>query len=518
MGRRPQPIARAGPGLAATGLVLGLTLLPLVAVALAAEAPGRLGPPDVAAIRFTLVQAAISAGVSCVLAIPVAQALARRRFFGRQALVTLMGAPFILPVIVAVFGILAVFGRAGIASDMLAAIGLPRLDIFGLSGVVLAHVFLNLPLAVRFLLAGWQRIPAERLRLAASLGFGPAEMRRHFHLPLLREVLPGTFAAIFLICTTSFAVALILGGGPRATTVELAIYQAFRFDFDLGRAALLGLTQVLICAVAGIAVLRFALPRDLGAGLDRVPPDWPGLGRAAGIADRAVIALAGAFLLIPILLVALRGVTEIVGLPASVWAAALRSILLALASTALAIALALSIAALPRELNGGAGIAAFLGIAVSPLVIGTGLFILLRPFASPEALALPVTGTVNAIVALPFILRGLGPALDAARATQGRLAEALGLSRWQTWRLAYLPRLARPLGFGAGLAAALSMGDLGVIALFSVSGNATLPLEMYRLMGSYRTEDAAGAALLLMALSLLLFWIFDAWGRRNDRA
>ena len=42
---------------------------------------------------------------------------------------------------------------------------------------------------------------------------------------------------IFVICLTSFAVALTLGGGPRATTIELAIYQAFRFEFDLARAA-----------------------------------------------------------------------------------------------------------------------------------------------------------------------------------------------------------------------------------------------------------------------------------------
>ena len=48
---------------------------------------------------------------------------------------------------------------------------------------------------------------------------------------------------VFLLCMTSFAVALTLGGGPRATTLELAIYQAVRFDFDLGRAAWLALIQ-----------------------------------------------------------------------------------------------------------------------------------------------------------------------------------------------------------------------------------------------------------------------------------
>jgi thiamine transport system permease protein len=52
-----------------------------------------------------------------------------------------------------------------------------------------------------------------------------------------------------------------------------------------------------------------------------------------------------------------------------------------------------------------------------------------------------------------------------------------------------------------------------VIALFSMPGQGTLPLEMYRLMGAYRTDDAQGAALLLMALTLGLFWAFDRGGR-----
>ena len=78
-----------------------------------------------------------------------------------------------------------------------------------------------------------------------------------------------------------------------------------------------------------------------------------------------------------------------------------------------------------------------------------------------------------------------------------------------------LPRIRRPLGFGAGLAAALSMGDLGVITLFAGEAQQTLPLAMYRLMGAYRMEAAAGAALVLLALSLAAFWICDQGGRGN---
>jgi len=42
-----------------------------------------------------------------------------------------------------------------------------------------------------------------------------------------------------------------------------------------------------------------------------------------------------------------------------------------------------------------------------------------------------------------------------------------------------------------------------------------LPLHVYQLMGRYQMEAAQGAALLLLMLSLGLFWLFDRGGRVN---
>ncbi len=155
----------------------------------------------------------------------------------------------------------------------------------------------------------------------------------------------------------------------------------------------------------------------------------------------------------------------------------------------------------------------YLTIAASPLVIGTGLFIVIFPIADPFALALPVTALVNAAMSLPFALRILVPALAGIETHFGPLADQMGLHGMARLRLLWLPRLRRPLGFAAGLAGALSMGDLGVIAMFADPEVATLPLQLYRLMGAYRMGDAASAALLLLALSLAMFWLFDKGGR-----
>ncbi|MCK0097081.1 thiamine/thiamine pyrophosphate ABC transporter permease ThiP [Yoonia sp. F2084L] len=500
------PVTARWPSAAAAALVLVLTLGTLVAVAWRAEWGGGLAPADWAAIRFTVIQALLSALISIVLAIPVARALARRQFRGRQVLITLLGAPFLLPVIVAVLGLLAVFGRGGIVNDAVTALGLEPISIFGLHGVVLAHVFFNMPLAIRFLLQGWLAIPAERFRLAASLN---APVGRLLEWPMLRSVVPSTFLVIFLICLTSFAVALTMGGGPRATTVELAIYQAVRFDFDLGRAALLACVQFALCVAAAFLAWRVTGEDMMGAGLDRVVQRWD-LRRPS--IDYAMITCAALFLLLPLAMVVWRGLPGLFEMPTTIWLAASRSIVVAIGSAALCIAMALALA-----LRGGAMVAVIgvLPLAASGLVVGTGAFLIVFPFVRPSDVALLVTMLVNATLALPFALRSIAPAVAQVQTDYGRLGASLNMTGWSWLRLVVLPRIRRPLGFATGLAAALSMGDLGVIALFAGQAEETLPLAMYRLMGAYQMETAASAALLLVTLSLALFWICDRGGRTN---
>ncbi len=512
---RTQPINPL-PGVSAAAIVAALILGTLFMVAMRADAAGGFGPADWAALRFTLLQATLTAMFSAGLAIPVARALARRRFTGRRVLITLLGAPFILPVIVAILGLLQVFGRAGWISDALGYFGLPPIRIYGLHGVVLAHVFFNLPLATRLILQGWQEIPAERFRLAAQLGCEGMAMFRLIELPMLRRILPGVLAVIFAICLTSFAVALTLGGGPRATTIELAIYQAFTYDFDLGRAALLSALQLVLTAAAALAALKLSRGDGFGAGLNREIRRWDGRGP---LLDACWIITAAAFLLLPLASVAISGIAGLFEMPVLVFRAAIISICVAAASTVLLLLLALPMAtAVATGRYGLVELGGLLGLAASPLVIGTGLFILIRPLANPTTLALPVTALVNAVMALPFALRILVPAARDVLERHGRLALALNMNNWSFFLRVILPRLRPQIGFAAGLTAALSMGDLGVIALFADAQIATLPLQIYRLMGAYQMQAAAGGALLLLILSMGVFWALDRGGRWHAEA
>ena len=486
-----------------------------LAVAVRGQGLGTLELADLLAIRFTLFQAFISTILSVGLSVPVARALSRQAFIGRRALITLLGAPFILPVLVGVLGLLAVYGRSGWFNDLFSFFGLGRLSIYGAPGVILAHVFFNLPLATRLLLQSWSAIPAERFRLTDSLGAKPRVSFYLIEWPMLRNALPGAFVLIFLLCLSSFAVALALGGGPRGTTIELAIYQAFRFDFNLGKAASLALIQFSICGVVAFFALLMPLPKTDGIGLDRLVIQL----NASKHRNIDLIWISGAatFLILPLIAILFRGLGGILTLPPQVFFASVTSIGMALISTGacLLLALSLSLSLVYSRVNTQkiAESISVLGLATSPLVVGTGLFLMIFPFVDPVSMAIPVTAFVNAMMAMPFALRVLMPAVSEVYSDYLDLRLSLNMGRRIWLRRIVFPRLRRPMGFAAGLAAALSMGDFGVIALFSNPDLQTLPLMLYRLMGAYRMDQAAAVAVVLVVQSLFLFWIFDKGGR-----
>jgi thiamine transport system permease protein len=148
-------------------------------------------------------------------------------------------------------------------------------------------------------------------------------------------------------------------------------------------------------------------------------------------------------------------------------------------------------------------------LVLPPLVLGTGLFLLLRPFADVFSIALVLVIIINSLMALPFILRILeGPVLMSAN-EQDRLLQSLGIQGFNRWRLIDWPTLRKPIGLSLAIAATLSAGDLTAIALFGSERIRTLPLLLYQRMGSYRLEEAAVTAGLLLVLCLALFSILQ---------
>jgi thiamine transport system permease protein len=141
------------------------------------------------------------------------------------------------------------------------------------------------------------------------------------------------------------------------------------------------------------------------------------------------------------------------------------------------------------------------GLVVSPLALGTGLFLLFRPIVDQAWVSYGLVIAMNAIMALPFGLRTLSQAMADAAREDDRICAALGLSGWNRLRLIDWPKLRKPLGLCVALAFSLALGDLSAIALFGRDGMETLPLLLYQQMGAYHMGDANATAALLLFLS-----------------
>ena len=104
-------------------------------------------------------------------------------------------------------------------------------------------------------------------------------------------------------------------------------------------------------------------------------------------------------------------------------------------------------------------------------------------------------------------------------ARTARLSLSLGLTGWHRLRIVDWPGLQRPLTIAFAFAMALSLGDLGAIALFGGNGTVTLPYLLLQRMGSYRTSDAAGLALLLglVCLGLMTLGTIHPEGSGGER-
>jgi thiamine transport system permease protein len=144
-------------------------------------------------------------------------------------------------------------------------------------------------------------------------------------------------------------------------------------------------------------------------------------------------------------------------------------------------------------------------LILPPVVLGTGLFLLLRTYVDVFALALLLVILVNALMGLPFALRLLaGPVLDGA-AARDRLARSVGMPRLTRWQRVDFPLLRRPIAQATAISATLAAGDLGAIALFGSERMQTLPLLLQTRLGSHRLDEAAVTATLLVATCLVIY-------------
>ncbi len=438
---------------------------------------------------FTTWQASLSTLATIVIGLPATWAIARFSFPGRRLLSALLTAVFVLPTVVVGAAFIALLPDA-LDRSVWAIIG--------------AHVAFNLAVVVRVVGAAWAPQPHDLDHAAATLGATPWTTFRRVTVPLLRPALAAAAGIVFLFTFTSFGVVRVLGGAGRAT-IEVEVWRRSTQLGDIGGAASLTVLQLVLLGGAVLAAQR--LQRRRGGPVDlsaesRPRPVPSGRRRALVAASTACTALlVGA----PLVALAERSLRAGDGYSLAAWrslgdtevrpgielgvdplAALERSLTTALWATLFAV------------LIGGAAIVAIGALGRSGRALDTGLMLPLGTSAVTIGFGMLITFDVDpvdwraawwlvpvghALVAAPFVVRtGLGVSRDVDPDLR-HAAATLGASPVRAWMGATLPYLRRPLASGAGIAAAISLGEFGATSFLSRSGGETLPIAIEQLLG-----------------------------------
>ncbi|UJF19143.1 thiamine/thiamine pyrophosphate ABC transporter permease [Vibrio sp. SS-MA-C1-2] len=470
--------------------------------------------------QFSFYQAGLSVLLSVLLSIPIALALYRRQFFAKKLLLRVFAMTLVLPVLVAVFGLLAIYGNSGLINKLFDS----KFNIYGLGGILLAHVFFNAPLSARLLIQSLNAIPSQQHKLASQLGLNSWSKFKFVEWPVMRQQLPHIIGLIFMLCFTSFATVMSLGGGPKSTTVELAIYQAIRYDFDLGYGALLAIWQMLLCGTVVLISLRFAKSIAIDSQQALEKPtfiDSPTL----KIWDKFWIIIASILVFPPLIAIVYSGLNSQLWLQLqqpALWSAVYHSLTIAFGAALFALVSGVTILLTSRHwrlqkknlLADGIELAATLILVTPGLVISTGLFLLIRSFSDifssdPFSYAFTIVVLVNGLMALPYIVKSLNQSMLHIAQQYNPLCESLGLFGLTRLYLIEWRALKAPIANAFALSFVLSLGDLSAISLFGSQDFTTLPLYLYQLMGSYQMEGAAVVALLLLLVSLAIFSLIE---------
>ena len=476
-------------------------------------------------IKFTVFQAFLSTVISVLIGTLLAWSLAHQsKFRGRGFLVALLSSSLVLPTLIVVFGIISILGNNGWINRTLLYFFNYSFGnyVYGLSGILIAHVYLNASFAARSLLHVFESIPKERYKLAKSLNFSTYKRFILIEFPAIKLSLKSISSTIFLLCFTSFAIVLTLGGSPSFNTLEVAIYEAVKLDFDIPLALKLALIQLSITIFLVIFSANFTTGiSNIQTTTSKIPWSEP---KKLQIFQISIICFFTFAFVLPLISIFIDGLSaNFVRILSDelFLKSLLTSLLIASLSSILTVLFALLISDTRRNFNISHRIKkskmsnfinliiAFSGniyLAIPSLILGLGFFLFSMKFQMPLITwAILAVLCANVLMALPFALSVIYPPMQKIAQRYDKLSFALNLSGSQRWIYCEWPYLKSSVAYVFALSFCLSLGDLGVIALFGSNDITTLPWYLYQLMGSYQTQDGAGVALILLVLTLSVF-------------
>jgi thiamine transport system permease protein len=491
-------------------------------------------------LGFTLWQAILSTLLTLALGLPGAYLFAHFNFRGKGLLQALTGIPFLMPTLVVATAFNALLGPNGwinIGLMQLLKLTSPPIQFTNTLGAILiAHVFYNTTIILRTVGDFWSHLDPRLGQAARMLGANRWQAIRWVTLPLLTPAIAAAALLVFIFDFTSFGVILILGG-PHFSTLEVEIYYQTISLFNLPMAAVLSLLQ-LACTL-GLTIVytriirRLSIPISLKSQVvTQKRLNNPKSRLAAGV----IITILMALLILPLAALAFRSVTRLTPTREEQGIASPsltldyyrqlntnsnESIFFAPPTTAIGVSLGYAAAtmvlslllgfpaalALSRDqtstISHGLDAILMLPLGTSAVTLGLGFIVALdKPPLDLRSswLLVPLAHT---LVAFPFVVRNLTPALRSIRPRFRQAARMLGASPGEVIRFIDIPLIGRSIFVAATFAFTISLGEFGATSLIARPQYPTIPLAIYGLI-TRPGELNYGQALALSTILMLV--------------
>ncbi|MFY1634872.1 sulfate ABC transporter permease [Solwaraspora sp. WMMB335] len=221
-----------------------------------------LADPDVVhALRLTVVIAVVSVVINTVFGVGISILLVRYDFPGKRLLNALLDVPLsVSPIVVGLALVLVYGGRDGWFGPTLEAIGLQV--IFAVPGMVLATVFVALPLVIREVVPVLEELGDDQEQAARSLGANALQTFRRITLPSIKwGVTYGVVLSLARSLGEFGAVKVVSGNVLGQTRTATLVVEEKYLNFDKGGAYATAFLLALV-AVASIIVVSALRPKE----------------------------------------------------------------------------------------------------------------------------------------------------------------------------------------------------------------------------------------------------------------
>lgn len=481
-------------------------------------------------VLFTFYQATLSTLLTLILGIPSAILFARYDFRGKPLLRALTAVPFLLPTVVVAASFTSLLGPRGLLSTFHSSL-FPHPSSFTLhpfTAILLAHIFYNTTIIIRIVGAALSNLDPKFEQTARTLGADSLRVWLNVTLPLLRPSILAASLLVFLFDFTSFGVILLLGNSQLSSLETEIYFQAVR-QFNLPLAALLSIIQLLCTLTVSILYSKYAV-RNTQYAPHPTPPLKP-KSLKQKLFTFTLCSLLTVYFALPLTSLPFRSLTRLeadrgqrgevqygfttdyykelfINRRGSVFyvppiQAILNSLTYAFATVILSILLGFPAAfalAKPTALEKILDPLIMLPLGSSAVMLGLGFIITYgRWLASPWLVPFAHT-----LVALPFVIRTLQPAIASIPQRLRQAASSLGASPLEVWKNIDLPILRRATLAAATFAFTISLGEFGATLLITRPEYPTIPVAIERFLsqpGGLNYGQAMAMATILMALT-----------------